>query len=265
VESRANTATATGQIGLRTAAGGSGATAAYEMFLTSGSVSVGMRAEATSGGGRIVFTAGQFLLSDPAYGQAPVFVWNSATGRFAFNVPLLINGNVAINGDATINGDAVVNGTLTGAKIVDTSVPGEKLNNNAVSNTMSAVATTSGNPLLDQVSVAVPLRAGARAVVIGTAVPIGVTSYGGGGTALVGTMAIRVNGSDLTNIPVFQSVLSAPSNGEFGSSPGEAAITATADQALYTAPSAGTYTFTLFHSQSSFPKRLTITVTELFK
>lgn len=96
INSRANQATASGQIYLKTKAAPSGSTAAYGWYLTAGDAYAGMEALALSGGGSAIgFSANQFRFVDSGSATA---VWTYSGGKFQFT------GAVAIDGSLTING-----------------------------------------------------------------------------------------------------------------------------------------------------------------
>jgi hypothetical protein len=267
IESKANGATATGNVYLRTTAGGSGATAAYEVYLTANNAGVGMRMEATAGGGRIVFTASNFMLRDPSYnGGNPVTVFGYDGTRFAFNVPVLLNGNVTIDGNATINGNALVTGTVTGAKIIDASLIGQKLAANAVSNSTSNSASTVQDAATYEVAATLTLRGGARIVIISSYLSLG--SSTASFMQAPGDLTTLVGGTVLANVPInyiLQDLTTSNDNNVFYSY--KVTPLSTTDQVTYVVPSDGTYTFYVRNGfgQGPFPKRLVITVIELFK
>lgn len=99
INTKANGATASGQVYLLAKSAPSGALAAYGWYIQADGSFAGMEALALSGGGSAIgFTANQFLFTDSGTAQ-PVLAYSG--GKFRFT------------GDVAIDGDLVIDGTVT--------------------------------------------------------------------------------------------------------------------------------------------------------
>jgi hypothetical protein len=116
INTKANGASASGQVYLLAKAAPSGAAAAYGWYIQADGSFAGMEALALSGGGSAIgFTANQFLFTDAGTAQ-PVFTYSG--GKFGFTGDVAIDGGLTIDGTVTALG--VAGGFSTRGSVGDT-------------------------------------------------------------------------------------------------------------------------------------------------